>query len=166
MKTSSDRTVSRRRFWIWIGIGFASCGLLLASDMIFGAQYASAVIGGGPENSESVMRYPEGGVQIGKWQIVRPPIQYELLGYQVEELGDGRLYPIGVNKVWNEDGDLIRDFKAFDADGKEVAFYPLDADQSDLDTLKPHAKVVMYDYSDDGRVSSEHTWIDGVPQVQ
>lgn len=148
-----------------------ACVLVIAllavvfTDMTIGAQHLSFVLGGKP-NEEQVNRiyYPDGGFRIGKWQIVRPPLKVQYLGYVVEVLPDGTRVPIGVGTGWYPDGTLKREHLVFDESGQETQFYLMSTSDEELAKLQPHAKVVMRDYKSDGSLELEQVWINGVLQ--
>lgn len=134
---------------------------VLALDMTVGRQWASSVIGGGPAKESWVM-YHEGGVRIGKWQIIRPPVKTRFIGYNIEQLSDGTTMPVLENNSWYEDGTKWFETKAYDLNGDETDFYPPDTPEATLARSAPLPLVVRREFSPDGTLLRETRWTNGV----
>lgn len=155
-------TSSRRRTLLLVLLAVVAVAVVAFADMAYGSQTMSVVIGGKDDETGNKKYYDQSGIRLGKWNIVRAQVEVELLGFSIVRLDDGRPFPIMENRLYFRDGTLKRDAKAFDADGKEISFYPKDFTHDDLVTLASLPKVVVYDYDENQSLVATHEWIDGV----
>jgi hypothetical protein len=170
MNSTSPRHASnRRRLFVYLVLVLALAVAVAVFDMAYGEQRLAPWIGGRPNNvippGEPFAKYAyyeEGGVRLGQWQIVRPPVYLEFLGYVVVMPEGGRPVAVTENRVFYRSGSLQRDVKAYDSTGTEIDFYPLTLTQEEASRLAPHARVVAFEYDESGTLAARHEWVNGI----
>ncbi|MCB9932496.1 MAG: hypothetical protein H6841_03650 [Planctomycetes bacterium] len=132
-------------------------------DMAFGKQWASGLFGGRDWKEPHAMYY-DGGVKVGNWQIVRPPIKERFIGCDVWRLEDGTTLPVTESNAWYEDGSLWYETKAYDAAGNETTFYDVDTPVTALQKADSIPLVIRREYAPSGELIREDRYVNGVYQ--
>jgi hypothetical protein len=142
-------------------------GLAGALDMAWGSQQLSFMLSA-REDLKSDMDhwyFEDGGVFLGEWMLVRPPIEGKFLGKsKVRLVRDHDMIPVVWDRTFYRDGSIRTDTKVFDEAGNEASFHDQYLTDDEVMEFPPHPLLIVYRYDETGALtSSEERWEHGEP---